>query len=698
MITNGRFFTGTLDALDFGGDEQQRTDTEKNAAEIVAATMRAYGAPDGGEIDPTTPPPNPPVGLVYGRIQSGKTRAMIASTALAFDNGFRICVVMTSNINDLVTQTHGDFTSAMAGVMTYTKDDDLGREVQNVRMQLELGDGRLLVVCSKGAGSLQNVASFLREVGAEHYPAIIFDDEGDQASLDTNTARRARAQSPISVAPSTINRIIQNELKGVLPRHVYVSVTGTPQAVLLQSAESTHRPSFIVMLPPGGSYIGGDYFFDMEEPEDNPHHLIEVVNQNEKAELLSTGTPIPEGLRRSILFFLVSASAAIMKLSLPSKGYAYLCHPSLKNSEQERAETRINDFLNEVTQSLLGDGGNAIETDLRAAYEDLRLTLGNETPPLAEIKNIIVQQLATRKLLVINAKVKRQGIAYGKGLNFLIGGNTLGRGIAVKNLLVTYYIRDSKVSQIDTMHQHARMYGYRQSTIAYTRLFIPRHLFYRFRDIHDSDKDLRTFIEQHKDQLPGSFPVEYTFDLRTTRPGVLDVNKTDTLRPGMHIYPNYVIVPQPERTYEKVLGMVREHFNQPEDATDTEVEQMARDGVEVSIEDAINLAKAIKTRSKNTWRDKTVSVVIEKVASHYNGRVLLRFRTANRRVDADGFFSTGAIGGPELEAARSAEIPTLWIISATATDRSAIAAGTKFMYPSFVIPEDFPSLFMFNRG
>jgi Z1 domain-containing protein len=52
-----------------------------------------------------------------------------------------------------------------------------------------------------------------------------------------------------------------------------------------------------------------------------------------------------------------------------------------------------------------------------------------------------------------------EGIAYGNGLNFLIGGNTLGRGIAIRDLLVTYYVREAKVSQIDTMHQHARMYG-----------------------------------------------------------------------------------------------------------------------------------------------------------------------------------------------------------------------------------------------
>jgi len=228
------------------GDEREAT--IRNATDIANAVIGAYGVDGRGELDVTRIPNTPVTGLVYGRIQSGKTRAMIASTALAFDNRLRISVVMTSNINDLVSQTHVDFSRALPGLMTFTKDTDLDREVVNTRLHLERGEGRLLLICSKGTTSLQNISRFLRAIGAERYPTILFDDEGDQASLDTNTRRRSR--SGVAVAPSAINAIIQNNLRAAVSRHVYVSVTGTPQAVLLQSADSTHRPSFIAMLPP----------------------------------------------------------------------------------------------------------------------------------------------------------------------------------------------------------------------------------------------------------------------------------------------------------------------------------------------------------------------------------------------------------------------------------------------------------------
>lgn len=690
MNINGPKFRDTLKALKLSRD--QARDAKRNATEIVGAIISAYTASKGGRAGSKAKPRKPATGLVYGRIQSGKTRAMIASTAMAFDNGFRIAVVMTSNINDLVSQTHLDFSTGLPGLMILTKDSDLDRESDNAELHLRIGRGCLLLVCSKGTKSLQNVSRFLRSVHGGRYAAIIFDDEGDQASLDTNTRKRSRAG--IKVAPSAINAAIQSKLRLALPRHVYVSVTGTPQAVLLQSADSANRPSFITMLPPGASYIGGDRFFNTDEPDDNPD-LIALVDRNEKQQLLSRGAPIPAGLRASLLFFLASAAAAIKNLGLPDQGYSYLCHPSLKNDEQAVAEKRINGFLNEVMKALYGRSGDPqLVREFRAAHARLKTTLGRRSLSFDETKKLLIQHLPTRRLLVINVRVKRQGINYGKGLNFLIGGNTLGRGIAIRDLLVTYYIRDSKVSQIDTMHQHARMYGYRKATLDYTRLFIPKHLYYRFRDIHRSDEDLRDFIEEHKD-LPATFPVEYTFNLRTTRPGVLDVNRTDTLSPGMHIFPNYIALPQKLRSYNKVLRLLQKHF---ELSSIKDLERRGKEGVIIKPSDASALVGPIRTRSKNTWRDATISAVIDKVAGKFRNKVVLRFRTAQRTVGDDGFVSTGTLSGTELRAAQKSSAPTLWIMAATTRPGSAVAAGQKFMYPTLVIPESLRKLFMFNRG
>src|SRR5882762_6788970 len=697
--TDGQYFAATIKALKLDADQEK--DAKRNAENIVRKVIEAYeqhiapghvGVEAKGIPAGFSPSSNARAltGLVYGRIQSGKTRAMIASTAMAFDNGFRIVVVLTSNINDLVTQTHFDFASGLPNVMVYTKDDELDGEISNAKLYLQAGDGRMLIVCSKGGPSLKNVTAFLRKVDAKLYPAIIFDDEGDQASLDTNTKKRSL--SLVAVAPSSINKLIQEKLRTLVPCHIYVSVTGTPQAVLLQSAESTNRPSFITLLPPGESYIGGKYFFGSDEPEENSHHLIRIVERDEKDKLSAPHTPIPKGLRRAILFFLLSSAALIKKnggAPAHGKGYSFLCHPSLKNDEQSVARERINDFLGAVTATLLKVPGSdeQVWNELREEYENLKITLGEKALPLEELSKTIVAYLRTRKILVINARTKRQGIAYGPELNFLIGGNT------IRDLLVTYYIRDSKISQIDTMHQHARMFGYRKDTLSFTRLFIPRHLYYRFRDIHQSDEDLREYIDQHKD-TPETFPIEFTFDLRTTRPGVLDVNTTDTLQPGKQVFPNYVITPQDARSYSKIEQQLSVHFG----SSGPSMESKGKLGAKISVTQATDLLKPIKTKSENTWRDKTIRAVIERVASEFGNQVILKFRGAKRVVGEKGFISTGTLSGQEYEDAKKEAIPTLWIMAVETADGSFSGKGKRFMYPTFVIPNKLPKLLMFNRG
>ena len=52
----------------------------------------------------------------------------------------RISIVMTSNINDLVSQTHFDFARGLPGVVIFTKDNDLDREVPRTRPIVDRAD------------------------------------------------------------------------------------------------------------------------------------------------------------------------------------------------------------------------------------------------------------------------------------------------------------------------------------------------------------------------------------------------------------------------------------------------------------------------------------------------------------------------------------------------------------------------------
>src|SRR6185503_14660623 len=82
-------------------------------------------------------------------------------------------------------------------------------------------------------------------------PAIVFDDEADQASLNTR---------PLDPNPSPIYLRI-NDLRDVLPHHTLLQYTATPQAPLLISRIDSLSADFAEVISPGANYTGGQTFF-----------------------------------------------------------------------------------------------------------------------------------------------------------------------------------------------------------------------------------------------------------------------------------------------------------------------------------------------------------------------------------------------------------------------------------------------------
>ena len=75
-------------------------------------------------------------------------------------------------------------------------------------------------------------------------------------------------------------------------------------------------------------------------------------------------------------------------------------------------------------------------------------------------KKEIVQDDAI-SILTLNSKVSfEDNVQYEEGVNIIVGGNSLGRGVAFPCLQTIYYCRVTKNPQADTMWQHARMFGY----------------------------------------------------------------------------------------------------------------------------------------------------------------------------------------------------------------------------------------------
>jgi hypothetical protein len=230
-------------------------------------------------VDPNAgPPPGPSDGLLYGLIQSGKTSILTVTAAMAVDNGFDCILVLTTDNDPLYDQTLDRVKAALRALTVLGKKDwkDPGRFTTQVKMK-PFG-----IVCSKNGSMLKGLLEAFKKAKAKGLSVLIIDDEADQASLNTFTAKQ-------NGKVSTINQVI-TDFRSYFPTTTYLQVTATPQALFLQRPEHPYRPSFTVLTEPGPGYIGGDEFFGS-----GSDRLLRLVDINEVTQLKASNQPRPTG-------------------------------------------------------------------------------------------------------------------------------------------------------------------------------------------------------------------------------------------------------------------------------------------------------------------------------------------------------------------------------------------------------------------
>lgn len=476
-------------------------------------------------VDPIAGPPEQPSdGLLYGLIQSGKTSIIQVAAAMAADNGFNCVLILTSDIDLLYDQTLERMQQALQGLKVLGKED----WKDPTRFERQLRNSPFVIVCSKNGSKLGSLLEAFRVARARGLSALIIDDEADQASLNTYTSKGDERVSKI-------NEVI-TELRDFFKVNTYIQVTATPQALFLQNPEHRYRPSFTVLSDPGEGYVGGYDFFG--DPERKLLHIVpieEVQALQAGHQPQPTGT-IPTGLKTALLTFLVSATAK--KIENPSKSYAFLCHVSIRTQDHNQIVSLIDQFKDDVHRILQGENSRqreALISDLKAAYDDLAHTQVG-LPPFEQIIEKIKFYLGGANVKLINATSSDE-IKLTSTYNLFVGGNKLGRGVTIKNLLVSYYGRNPQHPNADTVLQHARMYGYRKNDLGVTRLFLPERLAENFTLIHDMENALRDLVHEYPE---GKFEILYIASpLRATRRNVLDPNSLVAYVAGESINPSY---------------------------------------------------------------------------------------------------------------------------------------------------------------
>lgn len=484
-------------------------------------------------------------GLIYGKVQSGKTNTTIATLALAQANQFRCFIVLTSDNTWLGKQTADRFANQLKGGPVVFNWEQWRSDPKEFAKQLldYINDTGVVLVSTKNVRHLDNLLEVLNSAKARNVPTLIFDDEADNASPNTNEAKQAKQakKGETQVKDSAIFERI-GKIREEVANHIYLQITATPQSLLLQNLGHPCSPAFCAALPePGESYMGGDLFFAENSKycctKVKPEELEQLKKQ--KGENFGNNWDIPHGLRLALCCFFLGAIYKMQSAQNEDAKFSFLAHIDHKQISHRTLENVIRDFVVKLDKALRGES-SAKRTEalkwLCEAYEELNKTAKN----LPSLDNLVVElehELRNIKPNVIDASNPDKEPKYNPGMNnILIGGNRLGRGVTIEGLIITYYGRDPKQKVMDTVHQHARMFGYRQELKDVTRLFLPKHILEDFRAIHEADEGMRQAIGDDPNDIKIK-PVWVGRQLKPTRSNVLNPASIDAFTPGSAIFP-----------------------------------------------------------------------------------------------------------------------------------------------------------------
>jgi Z1 domain len=488
-------------------------------------------------------------GLVVGYVQSGKTANFTGVAAKAIDAGYRLIIVLTGTTDLLRGQTQRRIDKELVGYQNlmrgidpddeeaflsvdYVGDPDWDDFVRHGALPSTLGvsdvhrlttrawDYRSLqqgissldferldptqplnaavnlhrvstriAIVKKNKAVLTKLVKDLKRITARlgDIPALIIDDESDQASINTTNPTKWEKGRPDRTA---INKLI-SELLGLLPRGQYVGYTATPFANVFvdpSDAVDIFPRDFILSLDRAPGYMGAVDFHDLDSlPEDE---TATISNSNRLAYVRSIdGENTEAALQEALDMFVLTGAIKLFREQAGKspgrfKHHTMLVHESVKQADHLQLAEEIRRLWRDA-----GYYGASGQDRLKKLFEtDVEEVMaarheGEQVPGgFSDIKPFIgtvvarIEGGADDPVLIVNGdkEAAKEEVDFdSRGVwRILIGGAKLSRGFTVEGLTVSYYRRLTR--QADTLMQMGRWFGFRDGYKDLVRLYIDR--------------------------------------------------------------------------------------------------------------------------------------------------------------------------------------------------------------------------------
>lgn len=470
-------------------------------------------------------------GLVVGYIQSGKTLSFTTVAALACDNHFPIVIVIAGTSIHLTDQSmrrlRNDLRidNRLDRKWKHIHNPDMRNndQVRIADLLAEWHDDRvplaerrtILITVMKHHGRLLNLINVLSNVNLGDVPVLIVDDEADQAGLN-NLIRQGEEST-------TYQRL--RLLKNIIPHHVFLQYTATPQGPLLINLIDVLSPGFAIMLTPGDDYVGGRDFF-LEE--------IQLIREIPTLEITTRNNPLrepPDSLLQALrLFFLGVAVGWVRDNGHGNR--SMMIHPSHRTISHTQYHNWVTTIRQAWIRILEGSGSSdcaELLDDFREAYEDLGATI-NDLEPFEILAQRLLSAIRRTELHLVNARRGRtpQIDWSGSYSHILVGGQALDRGFTVEGLTITYMPRGVGARRADTIEQRARFFGYKRPYLGFCRVFLEQDVANAFHRYIEHEEYIRRMLAKHSQTGRPLSELRRTFlltrSLMPTRDNIIDID------------------------------------------------------------------------------------------------------------------------------------------------------------------------------
>lgn len=543
---------------------------------------------------------NDRMGIVFGYVQSGKTAHYIGLINKAIDAGYRIVVVLSGIHNSLRSQTQSRIDEEVLGYETSLENlGDMMKEpnaigvgigahnrvttiVQSITTRDEKGDVNkttegvsmvppFVIVTKKNATVLRRIIRFFRKnqcaeiIGGKKvipakYPALIIDDEADQASVNTKDCYDDNGNVLDDYNPTTINGLIR-ELLRLFECRSYAGYTATPFANIFIPPHITSERygtdlfprDFIFRTPRADQYIGAREFFGIGGDESAPvMPLCRDIKTG--ASYLGKGTKagdpvgdIPEELKKAIKCFLISTALRNCRGQI-NKPNTMLIHIVRFVSQQNALKKKVTSYYQEELANYIRYGDTGVHEELKRIWEDDYLKTTNQlrtqfSKYMSDCTDVTwsdiwaeIQRLVSKKeIKVYSVNGKSEDVLLyknneGKPFNVIvIGGDKLSRGLTLEGLTISYFTRSSNT--YDTLMQMGRWFGFRPGYLDACRLFTTPGLREFFAHISMATEDLASQFDfmNDVDQTPADF------GLRVASHPSLEITSKNKLKTGFEV-------------------------------------------------------------------------------------------------------------------------------------------------------------------